>query len=137
MKKTLKEHLLELLTTDADIEVFVAPDELEIRGNVVNSGDPIFDKEIEDEVIASVESGNEWSWAFIEVRASFAGVTGSDTMGGATYDDEEDFHKSGAYEQMEKNAILNLADNITRQYDSLHTLFWELGNECEVMPATV
>lgn len=85
------------------IEVIANIDELPIRGNAIDSGDEIQDKEVENEIIDRLESGDVWAWASVEVRAtcSECGAHGSDYLGACSYvDGEREFRNDAYFEDM-------------------------------------
>ncbi len=55
---------------------------------------------------------NPWLWCFVEVRATYKGLSGSAYLGGCTYEDEEGFKAGGYYEQMVSEALEELNANI-------------------------
>lgn len=75
-------------------------DNLPVRGNAMSSGDDEADAQYEDEIIARLESGDEWAWASVVVYVShrdFPGIVGKDHLGGCNYKDADDFRQSGGY----------------------------------------
>lgn len=58
----------------------------QVRGNAMASGDDKLDREVEDAILARLESGDQWAWCGVIVTASIEveGETfeGRDTLGG-------------------------------------------------------
>lgn len=84
-------------------------DDISIRGNAMVSGDDALDKQVEDEILARLDSGDVWAWACVKVVASCEGFEGCDYLGDCSYKDEDDFREnSGHYEDMCHAATLDL-----------------------------
>jgi hypothetical protein len=54
----------------------IHPEDKPVRGNLIASGDDVFDKECEDEVLERLTQGDILAWCIIEVRAEWKGLTG-------------------------------------------------------------
>lgn len=84
-----------------------------IRGNVIISDSPTLDKQVEDQIIADYEGGNDWAWCTVQVTAEWKGITGTDYLGQCSYNSEEDYKKnSGYYEDMKFTAYNELITNL-------------------------
>ena len=55
------------------------------------SGDEATDRACEDLILASLENGNVWVWACVEVEAEWDGFKGRAVLGACSYDSAEDF----------------------------------------------
>jgi len=89
----------------------VEQEEIEVRGNAVCTVDPVYDKRYEDEIIDRLDGGDVWAWARVKVTAYYDGindVTGTDSMGGCSYNGEEDFRKCSYYDEMKEIACNDL-----------------------------
>lgn len=80
--------------------------------------------ELEQKEIKSIKAGlaqgNIWRWCCVRLRADFAGLTGTDYLGGCSYKNEKDFIKSsGYYQDMQDTALTEIATQIR---DSLNQL---------------
>jgi len=76
-------------------------------------------------VIDGIESGNEWAWFWVEVKAialTVPDVEGSDTLGACSYKDEKDFIACGYYQDMETAAIASLTTELSRLKTQLSTV---------------
>ena len=83
------------------------PEVIESRGNAGCSGDEGFDRQVEKNIIADLEAGNEWAWCTIKVTARYDGVdgiVGVDWLGCCNYSSEEDFKKCPYFEDMKNQA---------------------------------
>lgn len=70
-----------------------------------------------------IEAGNEWGWCCVQVRARFADWTGSDFLGGCSYENERAFKVPGGYyEDMVNNAIEELAQQMERALSALEVV---------------
>ena len=92
-----------------ELEIF--PEDMEVRGNAICSGDDDFDREVEDGIISRLEEGDLWAWCTVKVTARYRGVRGLKGvawLGGCSYLDSLDFRKGGYFEDMRAEAIANL-----------------------------
>jgi hypothetical protein len=76
------------LTADAE--------DIPVRGNAVVSGDDAADKEIEDGIIARLESGDEWAWCYAALEATCGDYRAHDGLGCCCYTDEPISCRPGA-----------------------------------------
>lgn len=77
--------------------LYVMPDDAEVRGNALASGDDVIDEACEREILERLESGNIWAWASVACVAEFRGHRGVDTLGCCSYASTADFIASGDY----------------------------------------
>ena len=98
-------------------------DDVSVRGNVIDSGDPEQDRRDEDDILARLDQGDVWAWAVVKVeaRVTIAGATfvGKDYLGACSYEGESDFTKEGGYwDDMKAQAYadlrVSLADAVAR-----------------------
>lgn len=105
-----------LTLSDVEIVLRVEPDSEPVRGNALASGDDALDREVEDQIIARLDGGDVWAWAFVTVEARYAGLVGKDHLGACSYNDEKDFRTPGGYfDDMKAEALADLQ----RQIDEL------------------
>ncbi len=104
-----------LSPADVQFVLRVQPEHAPVRGNALASGDDAIDKECEDQIIARLESGDDWAWCMVVVEARYHGLVGSDTLGCCSYQDEADFRAGGYYDDMKAEALADLQ----RQIDAL------------------
>ena len=83
-------------------------DDMPVRGNAMASGDAAADKEVEDEILRRLDRGDVWAWASVQVVAECQGFRGTDSLGGCSYKDEEDFKTGGYYKDMRREALADL-----------------------------
>lgn len=93
-------------------------DDTLVRGSFA-SGDDASDKEDEDRILARLDVGDVWAWAYVvvEARATIRGRTfvGSDGLGGCSYASEEDFRRpGGCFDDMKRAALADLKAEIAR-----------------------
>lgn len=79
------------------ISVECMPEHMDVRGNVLASGDDAEDKRAEDEVLRQLHAGNEWAWCCIKVTATYGYFEGTDFLGGCSYKSKADFIESDDY----------------------------------------
>jgi hypothetical protein len=94
-----------------EIEIYTRPEDIEIRGNAIASGDDEADEEYALEIERQLDAGNNWAWCFVEVRATHTptGLTASAYLGGCSYKDEADFRAGGYFDDMKDEATAELA----------------------------
>ena len=102
-------------------EIECLPEDMSVRGNAMDSGDAEFDRQVEDEILSKLESGNEWAWCVVRVVARITlpnGTTleGEDFLGGCSYDSREDFEEGAAdyLDDMKGRALDNLREVLAR-----------------------
>lgn len=101
--------LQDKIRKEATITVQCLPEDIEVRGNCMASGDDAVDKECEDRIVADLENGNDWAWCTVKVTAEWNGITGVDYLGCCSYDSEKDFRQPGGYfDNMVANVIAEI-----------------------------
>lgn len=101
-------------------EIECLPENMSVRGNAMCSGDADIDRQVEDEILHKLESGNEWAWCVVRVVAritlpSGTMLEGSDYLGGCSYNSREDFEASTDYlEDMKGRALDDLRETLAR-----------------------
>lgn len=97
------------------------PEDIPVRGNLVDTGDQAEDRAIEDDVIARLYDGDTWAWCCVTVRAADpeTGLGGTDHLGGCSYEDEADFRRGGYFEDMCAQALAELNTERRRMYNAL------------------
>lgn len=87
-------------------------DDVHVRGNAIASGNDDYDRRVEDEILARLDGGDVWAWAYVCVVATYPGIDGiegRDYLGCCSYASELDFaNNSGYYEDMKKAACADL-----------------------------
>lgn len=69
------------------------------------------DPEVQADVEKMVNEHGLWGWCHIIVTASWKGLSASDTLGGCSYESEEDFRSSWPYfEDMKRKTYRELMD---------------------------
>ena len=101
-------------------EVTAEPDDIEVRGNAMASGNDEFDRRVENEILERCAGGDVWAWASVKVTARYDdidSVEGVDYLGGCSYADEDDFKQAGGYyDDMKKIA----RDDLFAQLEAIH-----------------
>ena len=97
---------------DVSFKLDVEQDDHEVRGNAMASGDDALDKEVEDEILARLNAGDVWAWAYVRVIATYKNFKGSEGLGGCSYANQHDFEHGGYYEQMREDALADLNKTI-------------------------
>lgn len=91
-------------------EVYCLPEDLQLEGNVMQSGDEALDAQAEAEVKAQLAAGNPWAWCVIRVVARIPDVPleGVDHLGGCSYASQDDFVADAYFEGMKQEAKKDL-----------------------------
>jgi len=93
---------------EIEYTVSAEPEDAEVRGNAMASGDDDVDRHCEDAIIADFDGGNVWAWCCVKVTACIDGIEGTDYLGCCSYKDEDDFRKGGYFEDMKLCAAADL-----------------------------
>src|SRR5436189_173772 len=94
-----------LTIDDVTWQLRCMPEDTEVRGNAVASGDNAFDKETEDRIIGDLESGNQWAWCCVKLTGCWHGIGVDTFLGCCSYDDEAAFKAGGYYEDMQGEVL--------------------------------
>lgn len=111
--------------TKIEFELLCHEEETEVCGNVMVSGDKTVDHEAEQRVLKQLESGNQWSWCCVEVRAFLPGmpdVYGVDFLGCCSYSSEEEFKNDAYFSDMKNTAkedLLTKLASIQKSIDAV------------------
>lgn len=79
----------QLTAAEVTFEVTTEPEDLEVRGNVLSSGDDDYDKEYEDRVLARLDRGEVEAWCCVAVKATWKGFHGTEYLGGVTLSEDD------------------------------------------------
>lgn len=132
---TFREKLAKL----AVITITTEPETEPVRGNA-SAIDPVTDKETEDWIFSELESGNEWAWCMVRVRATLGAFHANQYLGACSYKSEADFKTGGYFEDMVNEALDDLCCrtlvpftlfNGTHEYEAPD---WTLFDGVEVSP---
>jgi hypothetical protein len=108
-----------------EFELRMEPETMEVRGNVMASGDDDFDRVVEDEILDRLDNGDEWAWCIVAVEARYAGLVGRDSLGGCSYKDEDNFCQPGGYYQDMQECAL---DDLLAEAEAAHHAWGHLSN---------
>lgn len=122
---------IDSLVASAEITLTVEYDDTPLRGNAMASDDADFDKQVEDEILERLDSGDVWAWAHVRVTASveidgYGTVEASASLGGCNYLSEQDFREC-EYDGMESEARDALRAEIFEQAEHAAELLHTLG----------
>lgn len=95
-----------------EYEITIEADEADYHGNCMASGDDAVDRESEQWITDQLNSGNELAWCWIEVRASFEGFEGTDSLGGVSVRNRAELDELIKDHGMKENALASLCQNI-------------------------
>ncbi len=96
-----------------EYNVELLPEDSAIRGNAMASDDADYDKEVEDELIKRLESGDEFAWCLVKVTATIEGISleGTDYLGCVSVKNSEEL-ESLYIKDMQDNAKDDLLEQI-------------------------
>lgn len=98
---------------EVEINLWVANEDIPVKGNAIDSGNARTDKRIEDTIKLRMNNGDIWAWCHVYVAASWKGLEGTDHIGCCSYKDEKDFKETGGcYDDMRLNAYDDLIEQI-------------------------
>lgn len=111
-----------LTEKDVTFDVECLPEDLQIEGNAMASGDAEADKEVEDWIKSELRRGNEWAWCTVKVTARWEEYEGTDYLGACSYRSEQEFKKDGYYEDMKDRALEDLNEKVSKAHATLRRL---------------
>lgn len=117
-----EDKLMRFLRRRAEIELTVEEDSMDVRGNVMVSGDDEADAAAELHVLEQLKSGNVWAWAHVTVTARWRAFQGLDTLGACSYASEAAFRRDGYFRDMKDRALQELAKEIRARARDLREL---------------
>lgn len=105
MKKLTKE--------DIKIHLNIHYSDIPIRGNAIASGNSEFDKQVENELIDKLTSGDLLAWCNVEIIGEYKGlVSDPEYLGACSYASEKDFKEGGYYDYMVNTVLDDLNNKI-------------------------
>ena len=114
--------------TKVEYSLECLPEDCEIEGNAMASGDDGYDKEVEQKIIDQLNSGNEWAWCTVKVTAHIGRFHGSDYLGCCSYESEEQFTQDGYYDDMKHEALEALKLDIMETNEALEEIMINGGD---------
>ena len=114
---------------DVDVSITVEPEFSPVQGNLIVSGDNEFDKKCEDEIIARLDSGDEWAWCIVKVTVAPKTLVNADELfgfsylGGCSYENQEEFEQSDYYKDMIDWSLEDLNSKSKEIYECLKDKF--------------
>lgn len=109
--------------TEKDVEFSVEcyPEDITIEGNA-SAIDDETDEKVIQWIKSELESGNEWAWCRVEVRAVWEGIEGVDHLGGCSYRSRENFMEpNGYYDDMKAVALGELNREVKRLFELVNS----------------
>jgi hypothetical protein len=94
--------------SDCSFSVRCIYEHAEIRGMCMASGDDKYDEECALKIESDLRAGNEWAWCTIEVECRWGAFTGKDFLGCCSYESEEGFKTGGYFEDMKREAYIQM-----------------------------
>jgi hypothetical protein len=123
-RRTLHDHIAK----NGSITIDIFPEDVDVRGNALASGDDEEDRREEDRIIAELDRGNLWAWCLVKVTVRYGGIVESDTLGCCSYRDEHDFREGGSYyDDMVSVCCTNIVAELMKHRETLQRA-WEQAN---------
>ena len=97
---TMKKIGIEEITWEISVEI----DHIPVRGNAIASGDDKYDRRVENRILKRLENGDPWAWGSVCVTGTWEGIEEREYLGACSYRNEQDFIRSGYYDEM-RNSI--------------------------------
>jgi len=90
-----------------EYRIRVEQEDIPVRGNIIDSGDPAYDRRVENGILRRLDAGDVWAWALVTVECVVDGlVLGRSSLGGCSYKNERDFiRSSGHYDYLKAEAL--------------------------------
>ena len=109
MRRAVLSDMRTIERGDVDIEIILHLEE-------TRPEDSFDDPETVQHVLAAIESGSDWAWCCVEVRATYdngpTDISGSDFLGCCSYASRGDFKRGGYYGDMIDGALADLNQKI-------------------------
>ena len=114
-------------TVEFNLEV--EPEHIKVRGNAIDSGDSVLDRDYEDSILADLEAGNVWAWVSVKVTASVDGIKCSDYLGACSYASEATFRECDYFLDMKGESLFNLRTEIEGRLRAVEQAEFDLAVE--------
>jgi hypothetical protein len=86
--------IIEVDTDDVEYLINCLPETISVRGNLIASGDDVYDEEMENRVLDELEF-NPWAWCIVKVTAKLGPYEGEAFLGGCSYSSKQSFLEDG------------------------------------------
>lgn len=84
------------MTAKFEVSVSIEPEHEDVRGHFA-SGEPEYDRQDEEAILARLSEGDEWAWCVVKVTVLCGRLSESEYLGGCSYESEEDFRANSGY----------------------------------------
>ena len=111
-----------LKASEVTFTIETEPDDIPVRGNLIASDDPEYDRQCEDELIERLDRGDYEAWCRVKVTARWKDFEASDYLGGCSLDSEDTAEVVAEEHGMKTNALDSLNAEIARQCKTLAPL---------------
>lgn len=122
----------QLTVAEVEFSLDVIEEDIEIKGNVLASGNEKDDREAEEWVRSQLRAGNYWAWCAVKVTARWKNFYGCDVLGCCSYEMKEmrewhgletpaDFIETYGRE-MEKEALNSLNQHVYQAFEAIKYL---------------
>ncbi len=126
MSDKKRQELFAKVRQDVLVSVSAFPDETEIKGNALASGNDVLDRKAEDRIFRELDDGNIWAWCIINVELNYCGYNHVDHLGCCSYKDQQDFeNSSGYYDDMVAVGVDAIVDQIIEE----ESYEWDDGSD--------
>ncbi len=114
---------------EVELIVEILPEDQPVAGNAMCSGDLVYDREVEREILADLADGNDWAWCTVKVTARVDGIEGTSYLGCCSYASEKDFRNGGYYPEMKEEAVRELRDKLEDSLNIVNRTIQEGSDE--------
>lgn len=102
-------------------------DDTPLEGNVSVTDEPEKDAKLERDIAKRLDQGDDWAWCVVTVTAAFGPWSGQDSLHGCSYHDEADFRAGGYFDDMQDEALADLAREINKSATVLDEILKLIG----------
>lgn len=116
------DKLVLLLRERAAIRVEHFPEDTPYKGNC-SAIDDETDAANELWIENQLNQGNEWAWCYVKITATWRCFSEYVTLGGCSYESEDDFRRDGGYfDQLRDDALWALAERMLEAKNAINEL---------------
>lgn len=129
--------LRKLTAAEVTFTVELEPEDLEVRGNLICSDDPEYDRAAEDEIIARLNQDDMSAWCCVMVTAEWEGFKGHVSLGGCSFSEGDGYSIKRQSDEtveahgMKDEALDALNEKIQRHVDKAQALAERLKVQAE------
>ena len=121
--RALVDQIFEKIKNNVMISLTMEPEEMQIEGNASALDDEEENARTYKWIRDQIDDGNDWAWCSVTVTVTLGTFSGSDSLGGCSYESEKAFRVPGGYySDMVWEATQACAYEITQSIETLRKL---------------